>query len=219
MKKYLFIFLILIFVSGVEAQEFKIIAGPIISNYSNRWPFGIIDPDFTFVIKDFKTGLLGGFGIEFTLNKNIAFELDALYFQKGINFVKYIPIMFSIKEIYNLHGFNFPMIVKIKPFPRPFPYILGGVQFSLILSHTRINLSNSPSGLEWQETSREDLIDVTEKVNFGPVFGLGFEIKVSRGILFLEGRHSIGLRNLLQHIYYSYKIKTRDLVIIIGFKI
>ncbi len=220
MKKYLLVFLILVFVSGVEAQEFKIIAGPIISNYSNMWPSGIIYPDSNFV-KDFKTGLLGGFGIEFTLNKNIAFELDGLYFQKGITFVKRTLPSYTRKEIYNLNGFNFPLFVKIKPFPGPSLYILGGVELSMILSHTRINLSNRLSGLIFWKVSSADLIDATKKVNFGPVFGLGFEIKVSRALFFLEGRYSIGLRNLLHQYYdyYSVKIKTRDLVIIVGFKI
>jgi hypothetical protein len=218
MKKYLFIILILILVSGVEAQEFKIIAGPIITNYSNLWPFGIIGPDSNFV-KDFKTGLLAGFGIEFRLNKNIAFELDGLYFQKGIAIVEHTPISYSFKEVFNLNGFNFPLLVKINPFTGQSPYMLGGVQLSLILSHARTNLRLFPDELEWRESWKEDLIDVTKKADFGPVFGLGFEIKLSRGLLFFEGRHSIGLNNLLKHIYYSYKIRNRDLVIIIGYKI
>lgn len=225
MRKYLFIILILVFVSGVYGQEFKLIAGPIISNYSDGWPNGFLPlPIFAGnanlnLFKNNKTGLLAGFGIEFALNKNIALELDGLYFHKGSSFVQHTMIFTSYKEVYNLSGLNFPMLVKIKFLPRPFPYLLGGGEFSLILSHTRINFFRGEAELRYREISRDDLIDATKKVDFGPVFGLGFEIKISKGVLFFEGRYNLGLRNLLNwYDIQEPKIKTCSLVIITGFK-
>jgi len=38
MKKYMTIFLVLFFFSGAFAQQLKILVGPMISNYSEKWP-------------------------------------------------------------------------------------------------------------------------------------------------------------------------------------
>ena len=76
MKKCFFIVLIFIFASGAYAQEFKILGGPIISNYTEKWPpqYYPIIQDASFFRSPFqnsKTGFTVGIGIEFTLNKII----------------------------------------------------------------------------------------------------------------------------------------------------
>ncbi len=86
MKKCLFIILTFIFASGAYAQQLKLIGGLNISNYSHEWPSegiwavssGLLRSPF----RNSKIGFLGGFGIEFALNKTISLELEGFYFQK-----------------------------------------------------------------------------------------------------------------------------------------
>lgn len=228
MKKTLFIFLLLIFISGVNAQELKLIGGPIISNYTNRWPpsgddIWIFNSSLN-PFRNHKTGFIAGFGTEFVLNKNIALELDALFFQKGSTFVRYtwyLPKKIG-KEIYNMSGLSFPVLVKMRFLPRPFPYILGGGKLSFLLSHRRKN--KMWGGFGYRET-QDNLIENTKKIDYGLVLGCGFEIKISKVFFLIEGRYNLGLRNLfpkwdepspyLPHV----DIKTRALEILCAFKI
>lgn len=225
MKKIFLIILIFIFVSGAYGQQFKLMGGPTISNYSDSWPSGIYWIEntgyFRSPFQNSKTGFLGGIGIEFALNKNVAFELEGLYFQKGSTFDLLFYMPFPGKETYNMNGISFPLLVRVKFLPRPFPYVTGGSEFSLILSHSRMIKKYTIGG--YIET-REDLLKYTKKIDFGLVFGIGFELKVSNVLCFFEGRYNLGQRNLHTwppEIIYLYppKIKTCALQIIGGFKI
>jgi len=224
MKKYMRIFLVLFFFSGAFAQQLKILGGPMISNYSEKWP--IESPwlqnagFFRSPFKHSKTGFLAGIGIEFALEKNIAVEIDGLYFHKGSSFLYAWPTPTSQKEdIYDMHGVSFPLLLKIKLFPRPLPYVLGGGELSLIFSHAKLTkkIEISTSRGTWENISED-----TEKADFGLVFGMGFEMKVSKALFFFEGRYNLGQENIYKgqvYITERPRIRTCALEILAGFKI
>ena len=232
MKKCLFIILIFIFVSGAYAQQFKLIGGLNISNYSDPWldewywaldandfqehmsgeGFWFIDANFfRSPFRHSKIGFLGGFGIEFALNKIIALELEGFYFQKG----NYINFWGETRtDVYNMKGISFPLLVKAKFLPQPFPYIIGGGEFLFILSHSRI--------IGPYTEIKEDILERTKKFDFGLVLGIGFEMKVLKVSCYLEGRYNLGQRNLIAPNEYDPHpptIKASALQILAGFKI
>ena len=204
MKNCCFSILILIFASGAYAQQIKLIGGLTISNYShwltseNLW-----DEDVNFFRSPFpnsKTRFLAGIGAEFALNNNIAIEVDGMYFQRGSTFTFGTPIFDTITDDYYMNGISLPLLVKIKFLPQPFPYIIGGGEFSFILSHSRETIIIGESG--YSET-KEDILENTKKFDFGLVLGIGFEMKVSKVSCFFEGRYNLGQKSLFSwHEFY-----------------
>jgi opacity protein-like surface antigen len=224
MKKYMTIFLVFFFFSGAYAQQLKILGGPMISNYTERWPregYWIQNAGFfRNPFQNSKTGFLAGIGIEFALEKNVAVETDGLYFHKGSSFLYTWPTPTTLtEEIYDMHGVSFPILLKIKFIPRPFPYLLGGVELSFIFSHARVT---KQTGASISRGTWENISENTAKADFGLVFGMGFEMKVSKALFFFEGRYNLGQENLYKgHVYITERprIKTCALEILTGFKI
>ena len=148
MKKFLFIFLSLIFVSRLYAHEIKFMLGGNISKYeiSPEVYYGSVrgyEFEYTYEISNTK-GFLFGCGIEFALTRNVSIEIDGLYFQKGSSIQKlYSPLESPLENLaiidlllsYNLEGISIPLLLKIKFLSGSSPYILGGGEFSFILSH------------------------------------------------------------------------------------
>lgn len=193
MKKFLFIFLSIVLVSGVYAQEFKLIGGANLSKYNASGLYWILSDESSSEWK-YKTGFLMGGGVEFSLIKKISIEIDALFFQKGSN-IEHRDLIYHIKSKENLNVISIPILLRIKSFNGSSPYILGGCELSLILPHEE-NTKNFDCGL---------------------VFGGGFEMKLSKVSLFIEGRYHLGLIDI-QPGQPDYK-KTRTVAIIFGFKI
>jgi len=195
-----------------------------ISNYTEKWPregYWIQNAGFLRnPFKNSKTGFLAGAGIEFALEKNVAIEIDGLYFHKGSSFLYAWPTPTSqIEEIYDMHGVSFPILLKIKLIPRPFPYLLGGGELSLIFSHAKVTKKTE---ISIRRGTWENISEDTAKADFGLVLGIGFEMKVSKALLFFEGRYNVGQENLYKgHAYINERprIKTCALEILTGFKI
>ncbi|MDH5203683.1 MAG: PorT family protein [Nitrospirota bacterium] len=223
MKKCLFIILIFIFASGAYAQQIKLIGGFNISSYSHWFPserYRAEDVNFfRSPFRNSKTRFLAGIGTEFNLNDKIAIEIDVVYSQRGSTFTFYTPFFSTITEAYYMNGVSLPILVKTRFLPHPFPYIIGGGEFSIILSHSRKTIETGESGYFEIE---ENILRYTKRFDFGLVLGMGFEMKVSKVSCFLEGRYNLGQRNLLTSgEYYPYfqTIKTCSLQILAGFKI
>ena len=224
MKKCLFIIFIFIFASGAYAQQFKLIEGLNISSYSHEWPgenvatiqnAELLRSPF----RNSKTRFLAGIGTEFNLNDKIAIEIDVVYSQRGSTFTFYTAIFDTITEAYYMNGVSLPLLVKTKFLPQPFPYIIGGGEFSIILSHSRKTIVVGESG--YSETE-ENILRYTKRFDLGLVLGIGFEMKILKVAWFLEGRYNLGQRNLFttdEYDPYPPTIKTSVLQIIAGFKI
>lgn len=204
MKKFLFIFLSLVFVSRLYAQEFKFIGGISYSRYTIR-PEVYVSPFFPpseyNYEKNNARGYLLGVGIEFSLSKILAIEVDSLYFQKGCSiYYREIPDM---RWYYTLNTFSIPILLKIKLPSKPLAYILGGGEFSYILSH--------------KEQGR-DITENTKIFDYGLILGGGLEIKMSNNKLFIEGRYHIGLGNITKENLRFESIKTNALLLIVALK-
>jgi len=202
-----FLLLFLLFVSTVYSQEFKFIQGFNLSSYS-------IEPDeyvyfgFPPIVGDYeidyKTGLLMGVGVEFSVSKSIAFEIDALYFQKGSIISVVVDEWQFMKWNYDLNALSFPMLIKIKLRSGPSAYFLGGGELSFILTHKR------------------DGMNITENYktfDYGLIAGGGIEIKLKNSIVYIEGRYHLGLKNILKEHWQLESIKTNAIVLLVGIKI
>lgn len=206
MKKTLFIILSIVLVSKLYAQELKFIGGASLSKY-NIWPEVYFDFDmgdeYSYEI-NYKRGFLLGCGIEFTLTRNIAIEIDGLYFQKGSKVQRiysHIEIYVDPKN-YSLNVVSIPTLLKIKFLPGSSPYVLGGGEFSIILSHDEVDIKEN-----------------YESFDYGLVFGAGFEMKMPGASFFIEGRYHLGINNIIKDPVGDESIKTKAIVAIVGIKI
>ena len=223
LKKLLFIFLCVFFLlstvltSGVYAHGIKFMLGGNLSIYE-IWPETYFDSDlgddYSYEISR-KRGFLLGAGIEFNLARYAALEIDALYLQKGTEVQK----LYSRLEIgiapqkYTLHIINIPVLLKIKFLRGSSPYILGGHEWSFILSHGFRPFLNGRTG------DFASITESTETLESGLVYGGGFEIKLKKTLLFIEARFLNGLNNIIKGQIDWKTVKTRTIVILAGFKI
>ena len=190
-------------VSTVNAQEFKIIQGFNLSYYSiqSEEYVSLGLPPYVYDFKiNFAMGLLLGGGIEFNVSKNIAIEIDALYFQKG----SIIKANGVLDWNYDLNVVSFPILIKIKLRSGPPAYFLGGGELSLILKHERDGY---------------DITEDTKTFDYGLVTGGGIEIKIKNSTVCLEGRYHFGLKNILIGHWRLESVKTKAIVLLLGIKI
>ncbi len=199
----LFLSVLTMLVSTVHAQEFKLIQGLSLSSYSTE-PDQIVSMGIPTRIYDYKiksvTGLLLWAGIELDLSKNIAIEINALYFQKGSN-IKEANESFAFN--YHLNAVSIPILFKIKPLSGLPAYFLGGGELSIILTH---------------EQNESTITEYTETFDSGLIAGGGIEIKIKNRIFCLEGRYHLGLRNITERNWPFDSIKTKAFVILWGIK-
>jgi opacity protein-like surface antigen len=200
MKKLLFLFMIFLFVSAAHSQEFKFMGGIAFSK-----PDQIMQPAITeFRLNAAsKAGFLAGGGVELSLTKNIAFEIDGLYFQKGCKIKFYELGQFLSYLNYELNELTFPVLLKISIFQGTSPYMLGGGEFAFVLSH---------------KADGHDLAQETKKTDYGLVLGVGFRKKIEKVFIFIEGRYQIGLQDLSRgEGYYLPFKKITSFVLMSGF--
>jgi hypothetical protein len=88
--------------------------------------------------------------------------------------------------------------------PGPSPYVLGGGEFSYILTHK--------SGVT-------DIKANYKSFDYGLVFGAGYKMSMPGASLFFEGRYHLGLNNILKNPAPGASLKTKVLVVIVGVKI
>lgn len=203
----LFLSVFMMFVSTVYALEFKLIQGFSLSRYEIH-PEEYVYIGIPLMTGDYETnsvtGLLIGGGIEFNISKNIAIEIDALYFQKG-SIISVVRDEFQfIKWNYNLNVLSFPMLIKIKLRSGPSAYFLVGGELSLILTHKKEGMS---------------ITENYKTFDYGLIAGGGIEIKLKSSIVCLEGRYHIGLKNILKEHWQLESIKTNAIVLLVGIKI
>lgn len=197
MKKIIHFILIMMVVSTLYA-DFKILGGINFSKYN-------IFPEENNVKWNYKSGFLAGIGLEKNFTFRTLLEFDILYFQKGSK-VEFADFP-GLKEIYNLNVVSIPILLRSKFFFDSSPYVLGGIEFSSILSHEA-------------KFEGEDTVDIkkhSNSIDFGFVFGCGYEIKMQEYLyFFIEARYHLGIRNIISDPVGNQSMKTNAILMIIG---
>lgn len=226
MKRLLVFLSTLIIVSGVYPLEIKFIGGSSLSRY-------IIFPEefyydwYPIVIYDYKSsykpGFLWGAGVEMPLAKNVAIEIDGVYFRKGSEVTQFHDDTLISKSNYVLNVVSLPVLVKIKFLPDSSPYILHGGELSYLLSHKYIWTYEQQGGAPPLEETI-DLKEETKNFTFGVIVGGGFEIKTRWISFFVEARYHFGLINIVSENHNVQTdpfqlMKANSQVILFGIKI
>jgi len=192
MKKFLLIFMTIILVSTTHAYGFKFMAGGHLSKYG-------VEPEGAGVEWKNKMGFLVGGGIELFSVPYISLEIEGLYFRKGSK----VEII-GVEGDYTLDVISIPALVKVKILPGPSPYVLGGGEFSYILTHKLDDV---------------DIKNITKSYDYGVIFGAGYVMSMPGSSLFFEGSYHLGLNNILKDPAPGESLKTKALVVIVGIKI
>jgi len=192
MKKFLLIFLTIILVSTTHAYGFKFMAGGHLSKYS-------VEPEGAGVEWKNKMGFLVGGGIELFSVPYISLEIEGLYFRKGSK----VEII-GVEGDYTLDVISIPALIKVKIMPGPSPYVLAGGEFSYILTHKLDDV---------------DIKNTTKSIDYGVIFGAGYEMSMPGASLFFEGRYHLGVANILKDPAPGESLKTKALLVIVGIKI
>ena len=152
----------------------------------------------------YKTGFLGGLGIELDLTFRTLFEVDILFFQKGSKTESSIG-----EEKHVLYAVSVPVLLRSKFFHGTSPYIAGGVEFTGVIANIK--------KIEGEENV--DLSGTTKRLIYGLVFGGGFEMELKEELfLFIEARYHHGIRNLLLQPEMGQTRKTTAFVLMIGIR-
>ncbi len=206
MRKILIVGLTIISVSSLYADGIKLMGGLNLSKYaastkgeSQGWGY--------------KAGFCVGAGFEFDLfeSRKIAIEIDALYVQKKGSRGE-APNAPNVERTYSLNTLRFPVLARFQ-FKKGIPlYLLGGSEFSLVMSHKQERKSEN-------QKSQIDFKESTKNADFGVVLGIGFEIKIREfQTVFIEGRYHFGLVNIVQEIEDLESLKTHAFLIVFGIK-
>ena len=193
MKKFLLIFLTIILVSTTHAYGFKLMAGGHLAKYA-------VEPEVVGDEWKNKMGFLAGTGIELFSVPNISLDIDGFYFRKGSKFKS------ATEELdYTLDVISITPLVRVKFLPGPSPYVLGGGEFSYILTH---------------KSGDTDIKAHYKSFDYGLVFGAGYQMSMPGASLFVEGRYHLGFANLYKDLLDpDASLKTKAIVVIVGIKI
>jgi opacity protein-like surface antigen len=192
MRKFLLIFLAVILVSATHAYGFKVMVGGHLSKYT-------VEPAVDGIEWKNKMGFLIGGGIELFSVPHISLEIEGLYFRKGSK----VDII-GAEGDHTLDVISIPALVKVKILPGPSPYVLGGGEFSFILTH---------------KLEGVDIKDTTKSFDYGLIFGAGYEMSMPGASVYVEGRYHLGIANILKDPAAGESLKTKSLVVILGIKI
>jgi hypothetical protein len=192
MRKLAFLLMLGLFVSVAYPVELKVMGGIDFSKSTEpiggAWPGSSPDPT-----AEYGLGAIAGGGVEFSLTKHVAIEVDGFYFQKGSAIeVRELGVL-NIHEMVRLNELSFPVLLKVCLRPGTSPYLVGGAEYAFVLS-------KGP-----------------KDTDYGLVFGAGFRKKVKRAFLSIEGRYHLGLQDTLTE--ESILRELRVFVLMMGFSI
>lgn len=168
MRKFLFLFLSLVFISSAYPDQLKIMAGVSLSRSTEP----LSGPAFDFYYKPiYGTGAVFGGGLEFNLTQRVVFELNALYIQKGSRVeVRYGDVVIERTRV-RTDELSFPVLFRFHYRPGTSPYILGGGELAFVLAKD------------------------ARTIDYGLVVGAGFRKQVHDAYLCFEGRYHHGLQD------------------------
>ena len=170
-------------------------------------------------------------GIGFETGSRFGLEFNVMYMPKGVKFKGEVPdgsggtatfdMTMAIDEI------SVPVFFKMKILPGSTPFVFGGGEIGYVISSKlKYSYSNGDS-----ESGEEDLLNVDgesaiNRLDFGLVFGAGYELNMGSMNLTIEGRYYMGLANLNKQtdtsegmgVTSSDYLHTKALVVLAGIK-
>lgn len=152
-----------------------------------------------------KTGFGMGLGWALDLNKNLKFEINILFSQKGAKAALPFATDKDISGIYKNSTIAFPFFLKYKFKDQASPYAALGPEFIFIVAH-HLQIPESEDDF--------DLLDNTKKFVFAINTLLGYEWPMGQWGLFVEIRYSRWLSNFL--IDPEAKVKSESFTFLIG---
>ncbi len=200
MKRLLlvFVFVLAVCASWASSAQLKIMAGAGLSR--STAPLGGAWFPETHGVPQLAAGVLVGGGIEFSLSRTVALEVDGLFVQKGSRIdLNYWgeAIGHSIERMNEL---SFPAFLKIYLKPGTSPYLLGGGEVGFVLAKAP---DPNNYGLASQRTE------------YGLVFGAGFRRQIGGSYITIEGRYNHGLQDMVSD--FSILRKMRAFSLLVGF--
>jgi hypothetical protein len=171
-------------------------------------------------------------GIGYEAGSRFSLEFNVMYMPKGVKFkgeasdgsggTANFDMTMAIDEI------SVPVFFKMKILPGSTPFIFGGGEIGYVLS-SKLKYSYTYNGES--QTGEEDLLNVDgesnlNRIDFGLVFGGGYEMNLGGMRLTIEARYYMGLANLNKQtqasedegVTSSDYLHTKALVILGGIK-
>jgi hypothetical protein len=171
-------------------------------------------------------------GIGYEAGSRFSLEFDVMYMPKGVKFqgseaaegggTNTFDFDMAINEI------SVPVFIKMKILPGSTPFIFGGGEIGYVLS-SKLKYSYTYNGET--EKGEQDLLNVDgesnlNRIDFGLVFGGGYEMNLGGMRLTIEARYYMGLANLNKQtqasedegVTSSDYLHTKALVILGGIK-
>lgn len=146
-------------------------------------------------------GIGGIFGLR--LNKNVCLELQPLYLQKG-GTDKADQVNPDIEWKYSF--LEVPTFAKVTFGQEIRPYVMAGPTFGFLLSAEAEGEVGGVVSGQALRTYKADLKDVTKSLDFGLGFGAGLIVPIGANIVFVDGRYTLGLVNILQGGTIKWKL-------------
>lgn len=190
----LFIFIFLLVNVSYSQVNLGLIGGVNIATLS-----GNLNIDSEEESTDFKNITAIGIGgiVDLSVNENISILFQPMYLQKGGKQSEAEPGVGQFDAKLKINYLEIPALLKLTLGANNVrPYIMAGPSLGINIS-TDLEFSLDAPGIPTLDVS-VDAGDVTESIDFGLVFGGGLSFVVNNMMLFIEGKYSLGLSNVLK---------------------
>jgi len=170
-------------------------------------------------------GIAVGAGYEMDLG-NLAIEINALYMQKGAKFegeFKEEGYDVNFEATSKIAEISVPILAKVRFLPGSTPYVLGGAEIAYVTS-SKIDYSATDNIAGQTQSGSEDAKDGTEDLDYGIVFGAGFELATGPIPIMIEFRYHYGLADIMgtsdraEQVESGDFVKTRAMMVMVGVK-
>ena len=179
--------------------------------------------------KKSKLGILGGIGYQ--SGSRFGLEINLLYVQKGVRFEgsdsgSAVGTGGSFDVKVKVTELSLPVLFKIRFMPGSTPYVIAGGEIAYILS-SKADYWVRDDTTDEIYSGTEDLneYDNMNKIDYGLVFGAGYELVSGPILLLIEGRHHMGMANLFKNdevtsgnLEDSDWVRTNLLAVVLGVK-
>lgn len=156
---------------------------------------------------DFSGRTVFGIGgvLDIGLNENVALRIEPMYLQKGAKFHSEDQDLGNIDVISKADYLEIPVFLKIALGTNSArPYLFTGPSIGFNLS--------SKFAIEVPGLSVEaDIKEVTKSIDFGLGFGGGLSFSMGNNTIFLEGRYTLGLTDIVDDGTFEFEGEQSEL--------